>query len=262
MEDLKLQLIENRKQSNDCFLLRLKGSVKQMKPGQFLNVAIPNYSLRRPISLCDLDEDIITLLIRINGEGTKYLSQLKEGSELKALLPLGNGLDLDNFEDEILLIGGGVGVAPLLYTAKKAHGKGLKVITVLGFRTRQDALLLDEFKKYSDELYLSYYEDRENVVTKILEKDLVNIKFIFCKVHRILKHSPTVFFIGSSVRIFYIAEHSYNFPCVRAPWKNRNCRRIRVKKQIRFFRSFKSANCRRIKTYSFMKSLLQLCGNN
>ena len=180
MEDLKLQLIENRKQSNDCFLLRLKGSVKQMKPGQFLNVAIPNYSLRRPISLCDLDEDIITLLIRINGEGTKYLSQLKEGSELKALLPLGNGLDLDNFEDEILLIGGGVGVAPLLYTAKKAHEKGLKVITILGFRTRQDALLLDEFKKYSDELYLSYDEDRENVVTKILEKDLVNIKFICC----------------------------------------------------------------------------------
>ncbi len=180
MEDLKLQLIENRKQSNDCFLLRLKGSAKQMKPGQFLNVAIPNYSLRRPISLCDLDEDIITLLIRINGEGTKYLSQLKEGSELKALLPLGNGLDLDNFEDEILLIGGGVGVAPLLYTAKKAHEKGLKIITVLGFRTREDALLLDEFKKYSDELYLSYDEDNENIVTKILEKDLVNIKFFCC----------------------------------------------------------------------------------
>lgn len=119
-------------------------------PGQFVQVAAntPGVFLRRPISINDVnyDQNTIDLLIRKAGKGTSTLVALKEGDKLNILLPLGNGFSLDVASgSRLLLIGGGVGVAPLLYLGRKLKEAGHKPEFLLGARSAADLLELDDF---------------------------------------------------------------------------------------------------------------------
>lgn len=119
-------------------------------PGQFVQVAAntPGVFLRRPISINDVnyDQNTIDLLIRKAGKGTSTLVALKEGDKLNILLPLGNGFSLDVASgSRLLLIGGGVGVAPLLYLGRKLKEAGHKPEFLLGARSARDLLELDDF---------------------------------------------------------------------------------------------------------------------
>ncbi|MDE5692338.1 MAG: dihydroorotate dehydrogenase electron transfer subunit [Duncaniella sp.] len=119
-------------------------------PGQFVQVAAntPGVFLRRPISINDVnyDQNTIDLLIRKAGKGTSTLVALKEGDKLNILLPLGNGFSLDvTSGSRLLLIGGGVGVAPLLYLGRKLKEAGHKPEFLLGARSAADLLELDDF---------------------------------------------------------------------------------------------------------------------
>ncbi|MDE6206105.1 MAG: dihydroorotate dehydrogenase electron transfer subunit [Duncaniella sp.] len=119
-------------------------------PGQFVQVAAntPGVFLRRPISINDVnyDQNTIDLLIRKAGKGTSTLVTLKEGDKLNILLPLGNGFSLDvTSGSRLLLIGGGVGVAPLLYLGRKLKEAGHKPEFLLGARSAADLLELDDF---------------------------------------------------------------------------------------------------------------------
>lgn len=121
-------------------------------PGQFVQVAAetPGVFLRRPISVNDVDHDknTLDLLIRKAGHGTEALIALKESQTVNILLPLGNGFSLDATADSrLLLIGGGVGVAPLLYLGRKLKKAGLKPEFLLGARSASDVLELDDFSK-------------------------------------------------------------------------------------------------------------------
>jgi len=123
-------------------------------PGQFVNIKIADgaHILRRPISICDCDKvaETCTLVYEVRGDGTKWLSLQGETTALDILGPLGNGFPL--IGDTLLLIGGGIGVFPLLYTAKMHSAK--KKIAVLGFRTKAQAVLLDEFSAVCEEVIL------------------------------------------------------------------------------------------------------------
>jgi len=119
-------------------------------PGQFVQVAAntPGVFLRRPISINDVnyDQNTIDLLIRKAGKGTSTLVALKEGDKLNILLPLGNGFSFDVASgSRLLLIGGGVGVAPLLYLGRKIKEAGHKPEFLLGARSAADLLELDDF---------------------------------------------------------------------------------------------------------------------
>lgn len=119
-------------------------------PGQFVQVAAntPGVFLRRPISINDVnyDQNTIDLLIRKAGKGTSTLVALKEGDKLNILLPLGNGFSFDVASgSRLLLIGGGVGVAPLLYLGRKLKEAGHKPEFLLGARSATDLLELDDF---------------------------------------------------------------------------------------------------------------------
>ncbi|MEZ3563564.1 MAG: dihydroorotate dehydrogenase electron transfer subunit [Duncaniella sp.] len=119
-------------------------------PGQFVQVAAntPGVFLRRPISINDVnyDQNTIDRLIRKAGKGTSTLVALKEGDKLNILLPLGNGFSLDVASgSRLLLIGGGVGVAPLLYLGRKLKEAGHKPEFLLGARSATDLLELDDF---------------------------------------------------------------------------------------------------------------------
>lgn len=125
------------------FRLKNKTLAKITKPGQFAQVAVFGKTLRRPISVCDVDNDVIRLVFEVRGEGTKILSDTKTGEKINIIAPLGNGFEI-NPQKKTVFVGGGIGVPPLLYSAKQC-GKNASVI--IGFRNKDAVILADDFRK-------------------------------------------------------------------------------------------------------------------
>ncbi|TVP92066.1 dihydroorotate dehydrogenase electron transfer subunit [Alkalibacterium sp.] len=133
-----------------------KKLLETIRPGQFVYIQIGSSSehmLRRPISIADVDieKELLTLVYKELGEGTRKLSQLKKGDPLNLLIPCGNGYRIDQLQlSHALLIGGGIGVPPLYYLAKKLVEKGIKVTTIIGFQSKEDVFFEEEFKGLGD----------------------------------------------------------------------------------------------------------------
>ncbi len=150
---------ENLKLNTSFFKLRLKSEtpLPSIKPGQFVEVEIPQPSsslLRRPISIHDVDytQNEISLLIQIAGKGTNQLSNLNKGDKLSLVYPLGNGFECKG--EKVLLIGGGVGVAPLLHLAKCFQEQNVRPQILLGYRGAAQMFDNDVFAQYGD-LFIS-----------------------------------------------------------------------------------------------------------
>ena len=111
-----------------------------------MNIKIDGLYLRRPISVCDVEGDKLTLIYKVVGKGTEAMSEMTEWTELMILTGLGNGYDLTSAGDSPLLVGGGVGVPPMYLLAKRLLAKGKKVSVVLGFNTGDEVFYEDEFK--------------------------------------------------------------------------------------------------------------------
>lgn len=149
---------ENKQLNNQYFLLILSASdgLPDMLPGQFVEVRVdnsPETFLRRPISInfVDTKKNELWLLIQIVGEGTRKLSLLKQGELLNLLFPLGNSFTLPlKIDSKLLLVGGGVGVAPLLYLGSKLNEMGLVCDFLLGGRSKDNLLQLEQFSKYGN----------------------------------------------------------------------------------------------------------------
>lgn len=151
-----MRIVENRPIGSNYSLMTLTPSdfstLPKIAPGQFVNVDCPDSKetfLRRPISINDVDREnnTIRLLIRRAGKGTESLCEMAPGRTLNIVYPLGTGFPLDvNPGKRVLLIGGGVGVAPLLYYGRQLAAKGIECRFVLGARSEADLLLLDDFK--------------------------------------------------------------------------------------------------------------------
>lgn len=144
---MQYQIIENARIAPNVYLLDLAGDTSMVKrPGQFCQVQIPGFYLRRPISICDWDENGMTLIYKAVGEGTEALSRLETGTVLDALDGLGNGYDVNACGNAPLVIGGGVGVPPLYGLTKALLRAGKAPKVVLGFNTFEEIFLLDEFE--------------------------------------------------------------------------------------------------------------------
>ncbi|MBQ3438745.1 MAG: dihydroorotate dehydrogenase electron transfer subunit [Bacteroidales bacterium] len=123
--------------------------------GEFVDIALPGFYLRRPLSVCDREDGKLTVVYRVVGEGTKALSEMAEGTELEVLTGLGNGFDPEACREETLLVGGGLGVPPLYLLAKELKARGKKVTAVLGFNKAEEIILADAFKAVCDEVLIS-----------------------------------------------------------------------------------------------------------
>jgi dihydroorotate dehydrogenase electron transfer subunit len=149
-----LKVIENKRLNNDFFILELSGDDKidDFKPGQFVQVRVdgsPETFLRRPISIHDVDYDknIFKLLIQIAGAGTRILSKLGYGDTLNLVYPLGNTFSLPAKNDQVLLVGGGCGIAPLLFLGKYLKSNGYIPDILLGFRNRERIIEFEDYLK-------------------------------------------------------------------------------------------------------------------
>lgn len=142
-----LKVLENTALTENVYKMVLKGDVSEVKkPGQFINIKLDGFYLRRPISVCDKVDDTLTIIYKVVGEGTEYMAALAEGAELDTLLGLGNGFDVSASDDTALLLGGGVGVPPLYMLCKELINAGKKVTVCLGFNTKSEVFYENEFK--------------------------------------------------------------------------------------------------------------------
>ncbi len=147
MKQVKMTVTENSLLARDVYRLHLSGDASGIKnPGQFVNLQLEGFFLRRPISVFDWTEDSLTLIYKTVGQGTAHMSRLSPGTELDVLTGLGNGYDTGLSGEKPLLLGGGVGIPPLYALAKKLKEEGKQVRAVLGFRTAADAFGLTDFE--------------------------------------------------------------------------------------------------------------------
>ena len=123
--------------------------------GEFVDIGIPGFYLRRPLSICDKEEGKLTVVYKVVGEGTKVLSEMGVGAELEVLTGLGRGFDPEACESSALLVGGGLGVPPLYLLAKELKARGKQVSAVLGFNKDDEIILADDFKSVCDEVVIS-----------------------------------------------------------------------------------------------------------
>ena len=114
-------------------------------PGQFVNIQLEGHFLRRPISVCDCEGDVLTLIYKVVGKGTEQMSMMGKGEKLDLLTGLGNGFDTAKSGDKPLLIGGGVGVPPMYLLAKKLIAEGKKPSVIVGFNKEEEIFFADEF---------------------------------------------------------------------------------------------------------------------
>ena len=144
---MQYQIIENARIAPNVYLLDLAGDTSMIKaPGQFCQVQLPGLYLRRPISICDWDENGMTLIYKVVGQGTEALSKMETGAVLDALNGLGNGYDVNACGERPLVIGGGVGTPPLYGLTKALLRAGKQPQVILGFNTYEEIFLLDEFE--------------------------------------------------------------------------------------------------------------------
>lgn len=151
----------NEKIAKSVYKMVLSGDTSATtRPGQFINIKVPDKYLRRPISVCDFDGETVTVIYKVVGEGTKIMSEMEKGISLDVLTGLGNGFDAGKSGDRPLLIGGGVGVPPLYNLAKKLKDEGKTVTVILGFNTSDEVFLKEEFEKIAT-VYLTTADGSE-----------------------------------------------------------------------------------------------------
>lgn len=154
--DLTVASVEHLNGRYALLKLTSADALPEMLPGQFVEVRVdgsPSTFLRRPISInfVDYDRNELWLLVAAVGEGTRWLTSLPTGATVNCVLPLGNGFTMPERSDEkLLLVGGGVGVAPLLYFGKRIKEMGARPTFLLGARSAGDLLMLDQFQALGD----------------------------------------------------------------------------------------------------------------
>ena len=147
MKQSVFTILSNTALTDSVYKMVLGGDTSAITaPGQFVNIQLDGLFLRRPISVCDYDEETLTIIYKVVGKGTGKMCQMAAGEKLDILTGLGNGYDLSPAGPAPLLLGGGVGVPPLYRLAKDLIAQGKSVTVILGFNTKNEIFYEEEFQ--------------------------------------------------------------------------------------------------------------------
>ena len=189
MKQSLLEITENTQLTENVYKMTLSGDVSAITaPGQFVNIKLDGLYLRRPISVCDVSADRLTIIYKVVGKGTQQLSQMTCGT-LDVLTGLGNGYDLSVSGDKPVLLGGGVGVPPMYLLAKQLIKQGKQVKVILGFNTCEEVFYEDAFKALGADVTVTTVDGSYGVkgfVTDAL-KDIEYTYFYTCGPEPMLK---------------------------------------------------------------------------
>ena len=156
MRESIFKIIDNAPLTETVYKMKLQGDVSDItSSGQFVNIKLDGLYLRRPISVCDCEGDVLTLIYKVVGKGTEQMAKMTAGEELNILTGLGNGYDISLSGDKPLLLGGGVGVPPLYMLCKKLIAEGKKVSVVLGFNTKDEVFCEEDFKALGADVFVT-----------------------------------------------------------------------------------------------------------
>ncbi len=154
----------NKKLADNTYEMILSGDVSAFNAaGQFVNIKLDGFYLRRPISVCDINENSLTIIYKAVGKGTEKMALMQEGEELDILTGLGNGYDLSLSGDKPLLIGGGAGVPPMYYLAKKLKEENKDITVILGFNTKSEVFYKEEFEKLGAKVIVATADGSDGV---------------------------------------------------------------------------------------------------
>ena len=199
MKQSIFKITSNEKIARDIFKMTLAGDTSAITaPGQFVNIKLDGFFLRRPISVCDCVGENLTLIYKTVGHGTEQMSRMAAGDELDLLTGLGNGYDTKISGGSPLLVGGGVGVPPMYMLCKKLISDGKKVTVVLGFNSKDDVFYEDEFRTLGADVHIATADGTygtKGFVTDVI-KDMQYTFFYTCgpepmfrAMHKIMKTS-------------------------------------------------------------------------
>ena len=189
MKQVFLEITENIKLTDNVMKMTLKGDISDITaPGQFVNIKIDGLFLRRPISVCDAVGDTLTIIYKVVGKGTEEMAKMQEG-KLDVLTGLGNGYDTSLSGEEVLLLGGGVGVPPLYMLCKKLISEGKKVSVVLGFNTKSEVFYENEFKALGADTFVTTVDGSYGIKGFVTDamKDINYTYFYTCGPEPMLK---------------------------------------------------------------------------
>ena len=164
MKDVRLKLISNRKIAENTYESRLVGDLSDITAaGQFVNIKLDGFYLRRPISVCDVVGDELTIIYKAVGHGTEMMARAEVGTEWLTLTGLGNGYDLSKSGERPLLIGGGAGVPPMYLLAKKLVALGKTPTVILGFNTKAEVFYKEEFEALGVKVIITTADGSEGI---------------------------------------------------------------------------------------------------
>ena len=146
MKQLTFEIKTNEQIAKNVYRMQLCGDTTGILPGQFVNIRVQGQFLRRPISVCNITDGILSIIYKVVGVGTEAMSHLPIGTQLDVLTVLGNGYDLSKAGDSPLLVGGGVGVPPMYMLARQLREAGKNVRVILGFNTKDEVFYEEEFR--------------------------------------------------------------------------------------------------------------------
>ena len=176
-------ILENKPLTDLVWKMRLQANTSAITaPGRFVNLKLDGLYLRRPISICDWDENSLTLIYKVVGTGTEQMTKLQPGAVIDTLVNLGNGYDTAKSGSTPLLIGGGVGVPPMYGLAKRLAAEGKQVTVILGFNTRDEIFYEEEFKALGVTVHVATADGSygtKGFVTDVM-KDLSYSYFFTC----------------------------------------------------------------------------------
>ena len=164
MKNVFLKITENRALTASAWQMTLAGDCTGItKPGQFINIKLDGLYLRRPISVCDVEGDRLTIIYKAVGVGTEKMANAEPGEKWLTLTGLGNGYDLTKSGHAPLLIGGGAGVPPMYYLAKLLVAEGKKATVILGFGKQDEVFFKEKFEALGLTVYVTTVDGSEGI---------------------------------------------------------------------------------------------------
>lgn len=181
--DTGFVVADNRWIGKNTMMLQLEGPTDLFTaPGQFVNIAVPGFTLRRPISVCDIDADTITIVYDVVGHGTEALSRFKPGMKLDLLPALGNGFDVSKCGERPLLLGGGVGCPPIYSLAKNLLERDILPTVVLGFNSDDRMIMIEQFESLDIPFHVATIDGsygRKGFVTDVIKDENIDYDYFY-----------------------------------------------------------------------------------
>ena len=175
MKQSIFEVVSNVALTDSVYKMILAGDTSDITNcGQFVNIQLDGMYLRRPISVCDYDDQTLTIVYKVVGKGTEAMAAMTAGTKLDILTGLGNGYDLTLAGEKPVLLGGGVGVPPMYNLAKKLREMGKEVKVILGFNVQSEIFYEEEFKSLGCDVTVTTVDGSYGVkgfVTNALPED-------------------------------------------------------------------------------------------